>query len=150
MPTVPKMDQNTQTKEIEIRESGYEPIPDHAPREFDTGAWLDPANDSYSKGRQHQALMSEMVALAYGLTNLESTESAFVVLAEDEPNTYQDAMKSPDSEKWMKACRLEYDTIMGYVSWDLVQKPPEVNVVGCRWIFRIKRDNLGQINKYKA
>ena len=59
-------------------------------------------------------------------------------------------MKSPDSEEWMKACRLEYDTIMGYGSWDLVQKPPEVNVVRCRWTFWIKRDNLGQIDKYKA
>ena len=59
-------------------------------------------------------------------------------------------MKSPDSEKWMEACHLEYDTIMGYGSWDLVQKPPKVNVVGCRWTFRIKRDNLGQIDKYKA
>ena len=94
--------------------------------------------------------MSETVALAHSLTNLESTESAFVVLAEDEPNTYQDAMISPDSEKWSEACQLEYDTIMGYSSWDLVQKPPEVNIVGCRWTFQIKRDSLGQIDKYKA
>ena len=94
--------------------------------------------------------MSETVALAHGLTNLESIESAFVVLAEDEPSTYQDAMKSPNLEKWMEACCLEYEMIMGYGAWDLVKRPPEVNVIGCRWTFRVKRDNLGQIDKYKA
>ena len=94
--------------------------------------------------------MSETAALAHGLTDLKSMESAFVVLAEDKLNTYQDAMKSLDSEKWSEACQLEYNTIMGYGSWDLVQKPPEVNIVGCRWTFWIKGDNLGQIDKYKA
>ena len=90
------------------------------------------------------------MALAHSLTNLKSTESAFVVLAEDEPNTYQDAMKSSNSEKWMEACCLEYDMIMGYGSWDLVERLPEVNIIRCRWTFWVKRDNLGQVDKYKA
>ena len=59
-------------------------------------------------------------------------------------------MKSPDSQKWLQACHLEYDMIMGYGSWDLVERLPKVNVIGCRWTFRVKRDNLGQIDKYKA
>ena len=71
-----------------MRESGYELVPDHAPREFDTGPWLNPENESYGKGKRHQALLSETADLAHGLTDLESMESAFVVLAEDEPNTY--------------------------------------------------------------
>ena len=36
-PAAPKTDQNTQAKETEIMESGYELIPDHAHREFDIG-----------------------------------------------------------------------------------------------------------------
>ena len=94
--------------------------------------------------------MTEEVALAHGLTNLESTESALIVLAKDEPNMYQDVMKSPDSQKWLQACCLKYDTIMGYSSWELVKRPPEVNIIRCRWTFRVKWDNLGQIDKYKA
>ena len=28
--------------------------------------------------------------------------------------------------------------------------PPNINIISSRWIFRIKRDNLGNINVYKA
>ena len=79
--------------------------------------------------------MTKVVALAHGLTNLESTESALVVLAEDEPDTYRDVIKSPDSQKWLQACHLKYDMIIGYSSWDLVERLPKVNVIGCRWTF---------------
>ena len=39
---------------------------------------------------------------------------------------------------------------MGYHTWKLIEKPPSGNIVGCRWTFRVKRDNLGAINKFKA
>ena len=99
-PTSIETGQNPQTKEAEMREKGYEPVPEHAPKEFETGPWLDPTDNSYGRGKRHPALMAEVAALAYSLTDLESTEAALVVLAEDEPNTYRDAMRSPDSEKW--------------------------------------------------
>ena len=30
------------------------------------------------------------------------------------------------------------------------KRPLNTNIVGCRWTFRVKRDNLGAINKYKS
>ena len=39
---------------------------------------------------------------------------------------------------------------MGYRTWDLVPKHLKTNVVGSRWTFHVKRNNLGNINKFKA
>ena len=44
----------------------------------------------------------------------------------------------------------EYNVLKEYHTWTLVEKPPNANIVGCRWTFRIKRDNLGQIDKLKS
>ena len=61
--------------------------------------------------------------MAYDLPDVGYAESAFVVLAEDEPNSYKDAMNSPNAAEWRPACEAEYDVLMGYHTWKLVEKP---------------------------
>ena len=39
---------------------------------------------------------------------------------------------------------------MGYHTWKLVEKPPRSNIVRCQWTFRVKRDNLGAVNKFNT
>jgi hypothetical protein len=121
-----------------------------APKDFEKGPWLDPNNQSYGRWMHQKAMYVEMSALAHGHTNLEDVETALVVLADDEPANYRDAIRSPNAEKWKDSMDAEYETLMGYRTWNLVERPHNVNIVGNRWIYRIKRDNLGQINKYKA
>ena len=62
--------------------------------------------------------------------DLEHTESAFVILTDDKPSNYQEAMASRNSEDWFKSMKLNYGTLMGYHTWTLVEKPPNVNIVG--------------------
>ena len=88
--------------------------------------------------------------MAHDLPDIRYAESMFVVLAEDEPNSYKDAMNSPNATEWRPACEAEYDILMGYHTWKLIEKPPSSNIVRCHWTFRVKRDNLGAINKFKA
>ena len=59
-------------------------------------------------------------------------------------------MQSNDAMKWRKSCEEEYETLLGYHTWNLVERPPDINIVGSRWTFRVKRNNLGQVDKYKA
>ena len=59
-------------------------------------------------------------------------------------------MRSVNADEWKSACTAEYDALMGYHTWRLVERPANVNIVGSRWSFRIKRDNLDRINKLKA
>ena len=122
----------------------------HAPKDFSKGPWIDPDNTEYGRGKRHTALMAEVIALANGETDLEETEKAFVVLAEDEPSSYKEAMRSENVDRWKEACIAEYGNLTGYNTWTLVEPPPNTNIVGSRWTFRIKRDNLGQIDKFKA
>lgn len=34
--------------------------------------------------------------------------------------------------------------------WELVQKPDKAKVLGCRWVYTIKRNNQGKIERFKA
>ena len=34
--------------------------------------------------------------------------------------------------------------------WDLVEFPEGCKIVGCKWVFKIKRDSQGNIARYKA
>ena len=35
-------------------------------------------------------------------------------------------------------------------TWDLVDKPNEKNIVGCKWVYTAKHDDNGNISRYKA
>ena len=34
--------------------------------------------------------------------------------------------------------------------WDLVELPYDVKVIGCKWIFKTKKDSQGNIERHKA
>lgn len=44
----------------------------------------------------------------------------------------------------------EYDALIKNKTWDLVEKPKGVPVVDCKWVFKIKRDEMGNISKFKS
>ena len=105
---------------------------------------------TYGKGKHHQALLSNAYILSKDSLDAQTPETAFVILAEDEPANFKEAMKSDNSAEWMKACQAEYETLIGYRTWDLVPKPLKTNIIGSHWTFCVKCDNLGNINKFKA
>ena len=39
---------------------------------------------------------------------------------------------------------------MGYGTWDLVTAPKDTNIIVSHWTFRVKCDNLGEINRFKS
>ena len=59
-------------------------------------------------------------------------------------------MATNNSAGWSDCMKLEYDTLMGYYTWTLIKRPPNINIVGSQWTFRVKRDNLGLLNKLKS
>ena len=66
------------------------------------------------------------------------------------PTSIKEALKSPH---WRKAVSEEFNAQIGNRTWDLetlTDATNKVNVVGCRWIFTIKRNPDGTIARYKA
>ena len=64
-----------------------------------------------------------------------------------EPPSYKIAAQHP---QWCSAMAAEFDALQRQSTWVLVPPSPSQNVVGCRWVFKLKRNSDGSINKYKA
>jgi hypothetical protein len=52
-----------------------------------------------------------------------------------EPSSYKEAILDP---LWQQAMDKELSTLHKTDTWDLVPLPPSKNVVGCRWVYKIK------------
>jgi hypothetical protein len=44
----------------------------------------------------------------------------------------------------------EYDALIKQATWSLVPLPPNHNVVGCKWVYKLKTHSDGSIARYKA
>ena len=53
-------------------------------------------------------------------------------------------------KEWVRACEDEIDSITRLESWSLVDLPPRAKTIRLKWIFKIKRNSDGSINKYKS
>lgn len=59
-------------------------------------------------------------------------------IATIEPDSYEDAMKSENAEQWISAINDELNSLEKNKTWEIVEKPKNKNVVGCKWVFKIK------------
>lgn len=67
-----------------------------------------------------------------------------------EPNTYHQAMKSNDSELWKEAIVEEMDALHRNSTFEIVPRPKDRNIVGSKWVFKVKYKADGSIERYKA
>jgi len=68
----------------------------------------------------------------------------------EEPQSLKDAMGGNNSQKWKEALDTEYSSLISNETWELVPPPKDANVVGSKWVLKVKRDADGNINRYKA
>ena len=57
---------------------------------------------------------------------------------------------SDHSQEWKMAADLEYSSLMENQTWSLVKLPEGHNVVGCKWVFRVKYDGNGEVKCFKG
>src|SRR3954463_47699 len=62
----------------------------------------------------------------------------FMVDENDDPATYEEAMMSPDSNKWLEAMKSEMESMYENQVWNLVDLPHDRKVVEKKWIFKEK------------
>lgn len=44
----------------------------------------------------------------------------------------------------------ELDSMSKNCVWTLTPSPPQIKTIGCKWVFKTKRDDEGRIEGYKA
>ena len=64
-----------------------------------------------------------------------------------EPPTYKIASQLP---QWQDAMTSEFQALQRQNTWTLVPSSSNQNLVGCRWVYKLKRNSDGSIARYKA
>src|SRR6266850_5187943 len=67
-----------------------------------------------------------------------------------EPHTLKEALSGEDANKWKTAVQAELDQIEKLGTWKIVEAPQGANIVSSKYVFKHKRDEKGNIIKYKA
>ena len=70
--------------------------------------------------------------------------------AKNDPETFSQAMSSKESNSWYSAMKEEMNSMTSNRVWDLVELPNGVKSFGCKWVFKTKKDSLGNIERHKA
>jgi hypothetical protein len=65
----------------------------------------------------------------------------------DEPSSFEEAEQDPC---WRQAMLEEMKSIKDNGTWHLADLPPGRRAIGLKWVFKVKRDEHGNITKHKA
>uniref|UniRef100_A0A2N9HHL8 Integrase catalytic domain-containing protein n=1 Tax=Fagus sylvatica TaxID=28930 RepID=A0A2N9HHL8_FAGSY len=63
------------------------------------------------------------------------------------PKSYREALSHPG---WRKAMEEEMHALELNHTWDLIPKPAGTSIVGCRWVFTVKQNPDGTVDRLKA
>ena len=82
---------------------------------------------------------------------LDEDSAEFAGAAHDlDPKSLKAALKRSDREKWQEAVELEFDNHTRNGTWEIVDLPPGAKCINSGWVFRVKRNADGSIERYKA
>lgn len=69
------------------------------------------------------------------------------VTAGYEPETYADAIQL---EVWRDAMTHEIVALEDQHTWDITDLPPGKVAIGCRWVYKLKFNSNGRIERHKS
>ena len=72
---------------------------------------------------------------------------ALSITTHTESKTYVEAVKH---DCWKQAMQSELTALQQTGTWQIVDLPPAVKPIGSRWIFKVKHNADGSIERYKA
>jgi Reverse transcriptase (RNA-dependent DNA polymerase) len=67
--------------------------------------------------------------------------------ADTEPSCYSQAIKH---SHWRETMAQELDALAKNKLWELTDPPPNSHIIGCKWIFKVKKKADGTVLRYKA
>lgn len=91
--------------------------------------------------RRRPAYLDDYILLA------ELDGERLLLSINDEPWDYNEAK---EKKVWCDACDDEIASIEKNKTWELVDLPIGAKAIGLKWVFKVKRNSDGSINKFKA
>lgn len=67
-----------------------------------------------------------------------------------DPLTVTEALSSPNAIQWKEAMDEEYKSLLNNNTWEITTLPDDKHSIPCKWVFKTKTDENGDIVKYKA
>ena len=108
------------------------------PHRFEGGVHLVDGLEWHGQGARAAYLASE--AAVFMAAELES----------DNPRTFKNAVAGEDRQKWIDAMNAEIENIETKGTWTEAVLPAGRSAIGCKWVYKKKRDQEGRVVKYKA
>ena len=75
---------------------------------------------------------------------------AYSVQEIPEPGTFDVALRSPHAKEWKLAADSKYQSLIDNDTWDLVELPEGRTAVSCKWIFKLKYNGEGKVERFKS
>ena len=67
-----------------------------------------------------------------------------------EPDSFEEAVNSDHSSEWQKAMQSEMQSLKDNQTWELEDLPPGKKAIPCKWVYKVKYNPDGSIERYKA
>nr|KYP48205.1 hypothetical protein KK1_030088 [Cajanus cajan] len=64
-----------------------------------------------------------------------------------EPKTIKMEFNIPH---WKQAMDTKYEALLKNKTWSLTKLPPGCNLIGCKWVYKVKTNADGSLNRHKA
>ncbi|KAK8943168.1 hypothetical protein KSP39_PZI009550 [Platanthera zijinensis] len=80
-------------------------------------------------------------------TNPHRLLAALLAATSPEPTCYTQAVRDP---AWRAAMSSEFNALLRNGTWTLVPCQPHFNLIGCKWVFKLKQRSDGSIERHKA
>ena len=109
-------------------------------------------SESDSSGSEYaasQAVALVAKSLKKELSAEEVIEYAFAT-STVEPKSMKEAKECDDWPLWNEAALKEYSQMLAHNTWELVPLPKGRKRVGSKWVFKIKENADGSVERYKA
>ncbi|MBW0535815.1 hypothetical protein O181_075530 [Austropuccinia psidii MF-1] len=75
---------------------------------------------------------------------------ALLTAADETPQTFKAAISGDAKEVWSTAINKELQSMERRRVWDVVDLDPSYKLVGTTWVFKTKKDHLGEVTEHKA
>jgi transposase InsO family protein len=68
---------------------------------------------------------------------------------DSDPASFEEAMNRSDREYWIAAMKEEFKTLDSMNAWTLTDLPRGKHAIGCKWVYRIKKDGKDKLRNTK-